>query len=66
MVLVQFEVVFHCFNWFGLVMRNGCKKENVEFSNEMLSKFCQNPCSCFGYRLSYNHQIGLFQLDKKP
>ena len=21
----------------------------------MLSKFCQNPCYFFGYRLSYNH-----------
>ena len=55
MVLVQFEVVLHCFDWFGLVLRNGCKKENVGFSKEMLSKICQNLCSCFGYKLSYNH-----------
>ena len=55
MVLVQFEVVLHCFDWFGLVLRNDYKKENVGFSKEMLSKFCQNSCSCFGYRLSYNH-----------
>ena len=40
--------------WFGLVWRSGCKKRNVWFSKEMLSKFCQNPCSCCGYRLSYN------------
>ena len=31
------------------------KRKNVGFSKEMLSKFCQDPCSCFGYRLSYNH-----------
>ena len=31
------------------------KKENVGFSKEMRSKFCKNPYSCFGYRLSYNH-----------
>ena len=58
MVLVQFEVVLHCFDWFdwfGLVLMNGCKKENVGFSKEMLSKFYQNPCSCFGYKLSYNY-----------
>ena len=38
MVLVEFEVVLHCFDWFGLILRNGCKKENVGFSKEMLSK----------------------------
>ena len=55
MVLVQFEVVLHCFDWFGLVLRNGCKKENAWFSKETLSKICQNPCSYLGYRLSYNY-----------
>ena len=40
---------------FGLVLRNGCKKENVGFSKGMLSKICQNPCSCFCNRFSYNH-----------
>ena len=38
MVLVQFKVVLHCFDWFGLILMNGCKKENVGFSKEMLSK----------------------------
>ena len=38
MVLVQYEVVLHCFDWFRLVLRNVCKKENVGFSKEMLSK----------------------------
>ena len=26
-----------------LVLRNGCKKENVGFLKEMLSKFCKAP-----------------------
>ena len=43
MVLVQFDVVLHYFDWFGLVLRNGCKKENVEFSKEMLSKIVKTP-----------------------
>ena len=52
MVLVQFEIVVHCLDWFGGVF---VKRENFGFSKEMLSKFCQDPCSCFDYRLSYNH-----------
>ena len=40
--------------WFGLILRNVCKTENVVFSKELLSKICQNPCSYFSYRLSYN------------
>ena len=47
MVLVQFEVVLHFFDWLGLVLRNDCKKVNVGFSKEILSKICQNPYSCF-------------------
>ena len=31
MVLVYFEVVFHCFDWFGLVLRNFCVKEMMKF-----------------------------------
>ena len=52
MVLFQFEIVLHCLDWFGGVF---VKRENVGFSKEMQSKFCQDPCSCFGYILSYNH-----------
>ena len=37
-----------------LVWRSFCKKGNVWFSKEMLPKIYQNPCSCFGHRLSYN------------
>ena len=32
----------------------------------MLSKFCQNPCSCFGYRLSYNHSNEVILIGKEP
>ena len=66
MVLVHFEVVFHCFDWFGLVWRNACKKENVGFSKEMLSKIYQNSCSCFFYRLSYNHPNEVILIFKEP
>ena len=66
MVLVQFEIVLHCFDWFGLVLRNDCKKENVRFSKEMLSKIYQNLCSCFGYRLSYNHPNEMILIGKEP
>ena len=64
MVLVHFKVVLHCFDLFGLVLRNGCKKENVGSSKEMLSKICQNPCSCFDYRLSYNHPNEMIPIGK--
>ena len=40
------------------------KRENVGFSKEMLSKFCKNPCSCFGYRLSYNHPNEVIKIGK--
>ena len=52
--------------WFGLDLRNVCKKENVGFSKELLSKICQNPCSCFGYRLSYNHPNEVIQIGIEP
>ena len=32
----------------------------------MLSKFCQNPCSCFGYILSYNHPNEFIPIGKEP
>ena len=64
---------------FGIVLRLFCivgwdwfcvlfvKRENVEFSKKMLSKFCKkNSCSCFGYRLSYNHTNEVIQIVKEP
>ena len=48
-----------------LVWRSDCKKGNVWFSKEMLSKFCQNPCSCFGYGLSYNHSNEVIPIVKE-
>ena len=49
-----------------LVWRSVCKKGNVWFSKEMLSKICQNPYSCFGYRLSYNQPNEVIQIGKEP
>ena len=43
----------------GLVLCNVCKRE-------MLSKFCQDPYSCFGYRLSYNHPNEVILIGKEP
>ena len=49
-----------------MVWRSDYKKRNVWFSKEMLSIFFQNPCSCFGYRLSYNHQNEVIPIVKEP
>ena len=51
---------------FGLVWRSVCKKGNFWFSKEMLSKICQNPCYCFGYRLSYNYPNEVILIDTEP
>ena len=34
-------------DWFGLVCIVFAKRENVEFSKEMLSKFCKKPLFLF-------------------
>ena len=39
-------------------------KGNGEVSKELLSNFFQKPCSCFGYRLSYNHPNGVISICK--
>ena len=57
---------FEEYCWLVLIWRSCCKKRNVWFSKEMLSKFCQNPCSCFGYRLSYNHPNEVILIRKEP
>ena len=56
--------MFGCFDWFGLVLRNFCR--NGEVSKELLSIFFQKLCSCFGYRLSYNHPNGMIPSGKGP
>ena len=63
MVLIQFGIALHCLDWFGGMF---VRRENVGFSKEILSKFCQHPCSCFGYRLSYNHQNEEIPIGKEP
>ena len=44
---------------------NVCKKENVVFSKKLLLKICQNLCSYFSYRLSYNYLNGVISIDKE-
>ena len=50
------------FVWIGfekcLYTRNG------EVSKELLSNLFQKLCSCFGYRLSYNHPNGVIPIGK--
>ena len=49
-----------------LVLMNCCKKENVRFLKEILSKFVKTPVFFFGYRLSYNHPNELIPIVKEP
>ena len=48
-------------DWFG-----GVFVKRRMLGKEMLSKFCQNPCSFFGYRLSYNHPNEVIPIGKEP
>ena len=43
MFLVQFEVVLHCFDWFGLVLRNFCIKEMMKFQRSCCKKNFETP-----------------------
>ena len=65
MVLVQFEVVLHCFDWFGLILKNFCVREMMKFQRSCCKNF-QNPCFCSGYKLSYNHPNLVILLGKEP
>ena len=58
-----FCIVYIGLDWFGGVF---VKRENVGFLKEMLSKFCQDPCSCFDYRLSYNYPNKVIIIGKEP
>ena len=61
--------VLKCFvdwYWFRLVLRNVCKKGNVGFSKELLTKIFKNSCFCFGYRLSYNLPNEVIPIGKEP
>ena len=58
----MFFIVYIGLDWFGGVFG---KRENVGFSKKMLLKFCQDPCSCFSYRLSYNHPNEVILIGKK-
>ena len=37
------EVVFDCFDWFGLVFRNFCIKEMVSFQRSCCQMLFKNP-----------------------
>ena len=66
MVLVQFEVVLNCFDWFGLVLMNFCIKEMMKFQRSCYQFFFQNPCFCFDYKLSYNHPNSVIPVGREP
>ena len=57
--------MFGCFDWFGLVLRNICIKEKVRFQRSYCHMFFQKPCSCFGYRLSYNNPNRVILIGKE-
>ena len=50
-------------DWFCIVF---LKRENVEFSKEMLSKFYKQTPIFFGYILSYNHPNEVILIGKEP
>ena len=54
-ILELFWVKFQSAFGLGLVFEEFLYKGNDEVSKELLSKNFQNPCFCFGYKLSYNH-----------
>ena len=57
-VVVHFGVVLGKISWcmvVWIVVDEFLYKGNDEVSKELLSKKFQNPCFCFGYKLSYNH-----------
>ena len=43
------------FFWVRIGFEEFLYKGNDEVSKELLSKNFQNPCFCFGYKLSYSH-----------
>ena len=38
----------------------------LSFRRKCCQNFVKNPCSCFGYRLSYNHPNEVIRIVKKP
>ena len=47
MVLVQFEVVLHCFDWFELVLKNFCIKEMMKFQKSCCQNIFKTPVFVF-------------------
>ena len=46
MVLVQFDGVLNCFDWFGLVLRNFCIKEMMNFQKSCCQKIFKTLIFC--------------------
>ena len=42
------------------------KRRMLGFQRKSCQNFCKNPCSCFGYRLSYNHPNEVIPIFKEP
>ena len=59
-LLMGFGISFY---WFGEVF---VKREMFGFQRKCCQKICQNPCSCFGYRLSYNQLNEVIQIGEEP
>ena len=38
----------------------------LSFQRKCCQNFVKNPCSCFGYILSYNHPNEVIQIGKEP
>ena len=38
----------------------------LSFQRKCCQNFVKNPCSCFGYRLSYNHPNQVIPIGKEP
>ena len=66
MVLVQFDIGLPCLDWFALVWRSVCEKGTCRVFKGNAVKFCQDPRSCFGYKLSYNHPNEVIPIFKEP
>ena len=54
-------------DWFGLVLYSVCKKgKMLSFQRKCCQNFVKHPCSCFGYKLSYNNSNEVIPIGKEP
>ena len=50
-------------DWFCVMFVK--KRKMLSFQRKYCQNFVKNPCSCFGYRLSYNHLNEVILIGKK-